>query len=312
MTPRVIHPLLALFFAPLMVAVINRIKAKFAGRVGPPLLQPYYDLWKLLFRESIRNRTTTYFFRLGALVAPACAYGAILLLPLGGLPSAVSFPGDFLLLTGLFAFGRITTILAALDTGSSFEGMGASREGAFSALAEPTLLIALAALARVTQSLSLSEMQASIDLSLWGRDGATLALVVLALVIIMLIENARIPFDDPTTHLELTMIHEVMILDHSGADLAFIEYGAALKLWGWAALLISLIPIRISTHLNSISAWTIAFETAIGLGLIFGVAILIGTVESTLARFRLSRMPQFLAGAGAVAMLALLLAIVHV
>src|SRR5262249_25388796 len=163
---------------------------------------------------------------------------ALALLPFGGVPALLSFPGDVVLFAYLLGLARFFTVLAALDTGSSFEGMGASREVTFSALAEPALFLGLATIARHTDTLSLSGMFGVTTGASWHHTGPALALVAAAFIVIFLAENARIPVDDPTTHLELTMIHEVMVLDHSGPDFAFILYSSALKLWLLGTLLV--------------------------------------------------------------------------
>jgi len=152
--------------------------------------------------------------------------------------------GDLIVLVGLLALGRFATVLAALDTGSSFEGMGASREVHFAALAEPALLIALATLARVTHATDLTGIYGAISINIWVHALPALALVGVSFLVLELVENSRIPVDDPTTHLELTMIHEVMVLDHTGPDLGLIQYGAALKLWIIGLLLVGLAPLH--------------------------------------------------------------------
>ena len=292
-----IHPILALFLAPALLGVINRTKAFFAGRSGPPLLQAYYDTWKLLHKGAVYSRTTTWVFRAGPIVGLASVLTALLLMPFGPLPAPLGFEGDLIFFAGLLALMRFFTVIAALDTGSSFEGMGASREVQFSALAEPALLLGLAVVGRVTGDLSLSGMFESISAATWGKAGPTLALVAAAFLVILLAENARIPVDDPNTHLELTMIHEVMVLDHSGPDLAYIFYGAALKLWVLGALAVGLLP---HTGVPFV-------DGAIALVALLLLAVAIGVIESTFARLRLTRVPQFLAGAGVLSLLALLL-----
>ena len=292
-----LHPVLALLLSPLLLGVINRTKAFFAGRNGPPLLQAYYDLWKLLHKGAVYSRTTTWIFRSGPIVGLASVFTALLLMPFGPLPAPLGFEGDLILFVGLLALMRFFTVIAALDTGSSFEGMGASREVQFSALAEPALLLGLAVVGRLTGHLSLSGMFVSISVTTWSKAGPTLALVGVALVVILLAENSRIPVDDPNTHLELTMIHEVMVLDHSGPDLAYISYGIELKLWVLGTLAAGLLP-----HLGAPLA-----DALIALGALLVLAISIGVIESTFARLRLTRVPQFLAGAGVLSLLALLL-----
>jgi formate hydrogenlyase subunit 4 len=195
---------------------------------------------------------------------------------------------------------RFFTILAALDTGSSFEGMGASREAFFSALAEPALLLGLAAMATQSHSLSLSAIYAAVT---WNATasfaGPALLLVASAFLIVFLAENARIPIDDPNTHLELTMIHEVMVLDHSGSDLAMIQYGAMLKLWVLGTFLVGIVvPVR--------SSWW-CVDLAAGIAGMMVLAALVGVIESTIARLRLVRVPQLLVAASVLSILALML-----
>lgn len=296
-----IHPLLASLLAPLLLGVIHRIKAFFAGRRGPPLLQPYWDLGKLLRKGAVYSATTTWVFKAAPVVGLAAALTALTLLPMGALPAALAFQGDFVLLAYLLGVARFFTVIGALDTGSSFEGMGASREVTFSALAEPALLLGLAAVARGVGSLSLSDMVSAVA----GTDGAlagpSLLLVSAALVVIMLAENSRIPVDDPNTHLELTMVHEVMVLDHGGPDLAFIVLGAAIKLWIFGAILVGIVlPIR------SGSPWLDGAAFLLGM---LALAVLVGLIESSMARLRLFRVPQFLAAATAFSALALVLAL---
>ena len=250
------------------------------------------------------SRTTTWVFRAGPVVGLAAAMAALALTPFGGQRAAVNFPGDLIALAYLLGLMRFFTVLAALDTGSAFEGMGASREVQFSALAEPALLLGLAAVARLTgclsvSELSLSEMLARVTPAAWQHAGAALGLVAAALLVVFLAENARIPVDDPNTHLELTMIHEVMVLDHSGPDLAFILYGAALKLWVLGAVLVGVVaPVRTGDAMLDLGA---------ALGGMFALAVLVGVIESVMARLRLLRVPQLLVGATVLSGLALVL-----
>ena len=294
------HIVLALALAPLLPGIINRVKAWFAGRRGPPLVQAYYDLSKLLRKGAVYSTTTTWLFIAGPTIGLACAATALLIVPLGGVPGLLAFPGDFLLAAYVLGLMRFFTVLAALDTGSSFEGMGASREVFFSALAEPALLLGLAAVATQGHSLSLSVMYKTVNFGAMATPaGPALLLVAAAMLIVFLAENARIPVDDPNTHLELTMIHEVMVLDHSGPDFALIQYGAMLKLWVLGALLIGiLVPVR--------SGW-LAIDLAASLGGMLLLAAMVGAIESTMARLRLVRVPQFLVAASVLSILALVL-----
>jgi formate hydrogenlyase subunit 4 len=286
---------LGLVFAPLLGGIINRTKAAFAGRTGQPLLQPYYDIYKNLRKGAVYSTTTSWLFRAGPIVGLSSALIALALVPVNGATAPLAFTGDLLLFAYMLGLMRFFTVLAALDTGSSFEGMGASREVFFSALAEPALLLGLATVARRAGTLSLSE--------LLGATSATspeLVLVLAALGIVFLCENARIPFDDPATHLELTMIHEVMVLDHSGPDFGFIQYGAALKAWVLGSVIVGLI-------LPVIGGEFLLFNSAALLVGMFLLAVVVGIIESTMARLRLIRVPQLLVAAGSLALFAFIL-----
>jgi formate hydrogenlyase subunit 4 len=290
----------AIVLAPLMPGIINRVKAWFAGRRGPPLLQAYYDLWKLVHKGAVYSKTTTWVFVAGPIVGLACTLTVLMIVPLGGVPGSLSFSGDFVLAAYLLGLMRFFTIVAALDTGSSFEGMGASREAFYSALAEPALLLGLAAMAAQLHGTSLSTIYAAVTCgAMTSSAGPALLLVATALLIVFLAENARIPVDDPNTHLELTMIHEVMVLDHSGPDFAMIQYAAMLKLWILGALLVGiLLPVR--------SGWW-SIDLMAGIAGMAGLSMLVGAIESAIARLRLVRVPQFLVAASVLSILALVL-----
>jgi formate hydrogenlyase subunit 4 len=285
----IIHIVLLVGLPPLLLGVIGKTKALFAGRVGPPVLQPYHDLVKLFKKGSVFSTTTTWVFRAGPVVGLASALLAGLLLPFGGHAAPVSFSGDLVLFAYLFALGRFFTATAALDTGSAFEGMGSAREVTFSCLAEPALFFGFLVLAKLSASLSLTTM---LDASLFSATRAalpSLVLVAVSLFIVLLVENSRIPFDDPNTHLELTMIHEVMVLDHSGPAFGMILYGAALKLFVMGSLLLDVImPV------HSGNVW---MEWVYFIAGILGLAVLIGVVESMMARFRMTFVPRFLVAA---------------
>ena len=290
--------LAALLLAPLLSGVINRTKAWFGGRRGPPLLQLYFDLFRLLRKGVVYSRTTTWVFRFAPLATLAAMLLALAILPMApNTPGLIAFQGDIFLLIYLLVMARFFTVLGALDTGSSFEGMGASREVLYAALAEPILLISLATLATPASTLSLSAIvlnQPDLPGAQWWNP--QLAIIAICLFIVLLVENCRIPFDDPNTHLELTMIHEVMVLDNSGPDLAFILYASALKLWLLAGLvahcLIGFLPFPDATFLPVFAAT------------MFTVAVLVGVVESCMARLRLVRVPYLLVGTAVLALVA--------
>ena len=288
-----VHAGLLVALPPLFVGVIGRTKAWWAGRKGPRLLQPYHDIAKLLGKGAVYSRTTTWLFRAGPIVSLACLLTAGAMVPLATNHAPLGFVGDVVLAVYLMALARFFTMAAALDTGSSFEGMGASREAAFSALAEPTLFLVLAIACLPGRSPSFESAWNSLAWASTGLGRAPFLAAAVALFAVYLAENSRIPVDDPNTHLELTMIHEVMVLDHGGPDLAFILYGSALKLFVLGSVIVHLV-LPFPANDPARGALTL-------LGGELVLAVLVGTVESTLARLRLPRVPQFLIGAFAIA-----------
>jgi formate hydrogenlyase subunit 4 len=286
-----VHIIVALSMPPLLLGVIAKTKALFAGRRGPPLLQAYYDLIKLFQKGSVFSTTTTWVFGAGPVVGLATTAIAVLLVPLVDSTAPISFTGDLLLLAYLLSLGRFFTAAAALDTGSAFEGMGAAREVTFACLAEPAFFLGILVLVKLSGSgsLQLASLLGSALAPHWMTAGASLALVLLSWFIVLLVENCRIPFDDPNTHLELTMIHEVMVLDHSGPAFGMILYGAALKLFVFGALV-----VRVAFPFATGSSW---LGWPIFVAGMLAVAIVIGIVESTMARLRLTHIPVLLVAA---------------
>jgi formate hydrogenlyase subunit 4 len=282
-----VHVTLLFALPPLLPGVINKTKAWFAGRRGPPLLQLYYDLFRLFRKEMVFSRTTTWVFRAGPLVGVSAVLVAGLLAPFGASEAPVQFSGDLVLFAYLLALGRFFTTAAALDTGSAFEGMGAAREVSFACLSEAALFTAFVVLVRFSGSLSLTPMfHAPMHARLAGLPAAALFLVAVALFVVLLAESSRVPVDDPNTHLELTMIHEVMVLDHSGPLLGLVLYGAALKLFLLSALLLHLVlPFELGHPLLD---WLV-FAAGVG-----AIAVGIGVVESVMARLRLRYVPSLL------------------
>ena len=305
------HYLLGILLAPLLLGVINRVKAKFAGRRGRPYLQLYFDLAKLLRKNAVYSTTASRMIWLGPLVNLGAILAALLFVPLGNVPALMHFAGDFLLAAYLLAMGRFATILAALDTGSAFEGMGASREATYSAMAEPVLLAAFIPLGMTVKAFSLSPMLAPFTPEAWEQYWPVLILLGVAFFIVLLTENCRIPVDDPNTHLELTMIHEVMILDHGGVDLALIEFASALKLWFFCGVVTGAAMPDLTLFLANA---TIGGQPLSGSGItplisltgIFLVAVLVGVTESVMARLKLVKIPPLLTLAGALTALACL------
>lgn len=294
---------LVLVLAPLLPGVATRTKSWLTGRRGAPVLQLYVDLRKLWHKRSIYSRTTTWMFRMAPVTVAATALGAACLLPLDGRQAVLRFTGDLVAFASLLALGRFALVLGGLDTGSSFEGMGASREVTFSAFAEPALFLGFVTLVLLTGSLSLTGMLGSALPSAWGRATAALALVAISLFLVLLAENARVPVDDPATHLELTMIHEVIVLDHSGPALGLILYGGALKLAVFGAVFVDVLVPRA------------ALPAPLALGALAGglvlVAVAVGVVEGVMARLQLTRVPQFLVAASALSALATFLVLLR-
>jgi formate hydrogenlyase subunit 4 len=277
---------IALLSAPFFPGIILKVKAFLAGKKGPPLLIKYYTLIKLFRKGSVYSTTTSFVFILGPLVS--CTGGVMILLffPLAAIAPVFSFHGDVLVLFYVLAAGRFFTIAAALDTGSPFQGMGAAREAFFGTLAEASIFAILILFYRMNGALSFSEyFTGTTPISLTGPAGALLLLVIVALFMVLLTENSRVPVDDPATHLELTMIHEVMILDHSGPDLALIEIGSFYKLFFYSAFLTLIIcPLNPSAGLVNLPIFY---------GVMAVIYMAIGVTESMMARLKMNLVPKF-------------------
>ena len=282
-----------LVLAPLIPGIINKVKAWVAGRRGPPVLQLYYDLAKLWRKGVVLSTAVSPAHIAGPAVAWVAVLCAALLLPAGPAGAPLAFRGDALLFVYLLALARFCTAIAALDTGSAFEGMGAAREVSYAVLCEAAIITALLALSLQTSSVSLTTMLAP-------AAGAGAALLGAGLFAVLLAENCRVPFDDPNTHLELTMIHEVMVLDHSGPPFAVILHGAALKLLLFSVLLAeAVLPIG---KLSPLAA------TGALVGSVLAMAVGVGLVESLLARLAFRRVPLLLTTAFLLCLFALLVA----
>jgi formate hydrogenlyase subunit 4 len=274
---------------------IQRTKALWSGRKGPPLFQLLFDVIRLLRKQSLSGDGVTHVFRLGPWVFLATSLAVVPLVPLWGGDSLVSFRYDFVWLAYVWALGRGALILAALDTGSSFQGMGAAREATFSALLEPALFCVFGALCLGSGAHSLGEAVhgagSSVSPVVW-------ALSVCALLLITQVETGRIPVGDSATHLELTMVHEVMVLDHCGPDLAAIQWGLALKLMVTTSLVASL--------LNPLGGTSTGIAALAQLGFCLLIAVLFGTVESLVGRLKMRAIPSYIAIALAMSAVGLL------
>ena len=268
----------------LFIGILNRVKAVWAGRKGASVLQPYYDFFKLLGKGEVISKTTSFIFKLASSINVAAVLFVLMIVPIPLLGSLINFPGDFVLFSYTLALAKFFIVLAAMDTGSSFEGMGASREVTFSTITETAFFIVIGSLALLTNRTSFAEIFTILNVTV-GYTALVKILLVISLFIMLLTEGSRVPVDDPTTHLELTMIHEVMILDYSGPDLGFMLYSAGLKMVVFAVLIANLL---VPANLQLIPA-LILFGVALVL-----IFMLIGMIESLIARSRMSHVPQFI------------------
>ncbi|MDB4959605.1 MAG: hycD [Myxococcales bacterium] len=306
---RVVANLAALVVMPIVLAgVINRVKSLWAGRRGPPILQLAYDLRRLVRKTPVYSAVTTPVFRIGPAIVLAMAVVSALIVPLVGARPIASFDFDFVWFAYVWGFGRIALMLGALDTGSSFEGMGASREATFSVVLEPVLFLVIGALClhggtRTFYQALIPQLDNTAAFTMWIA-------AIVAMVIVVQVEAARMPIDDPTTHLELTMVHEVQILDHSGPELAMLQLGAAIKLFVGVSAIAALVnPWAGSTLIVTASPLRGFNGIIVHLALCLGIAIAIGLSESVIARIKLRVIPQYVVIAliaSAVALLAML------
>lgn len=281
-----------LALAPLLRGLIKKMKAALQMRQGPPLLQVYFDLAKLLRKEPVRSATASWLYVAGPRMYFATAVVATTLVPVWIAAAPLEAAGGVLALVGILALGRFFLATAALDTGSPFGGMGASREMTIAALAEPALMLGLFTAALSAGSLNLGALvRGLLDRGAAFHPSDILALAGLFIVVIA--ETGRVPVDNPATHLELTMIHEAMVLEYAGADLALVEWASALKELLYLTLLADLFaPIGIATTL---SPWLLLQAASIWAAKIFVLALAVTLVESTNAKLRLFRVPDLMA-----------------
>ncbi len=300
---RLVAQLATLVVMPLvLVGVVTRVKSLWSGRRGAPVLQPVFDVVRLFRKKPVVSHVSTPMFQAGPAVFLVTALVTALLAPSLGAPPLFSFGYDFVWLAYAWGLGRVALMLSALDTGSAFEGMGAAREAVFSSMLEPVLFLVVGGLSLAAGVHSLSE---AVALPVHGGLGLLAwAGALVALVVVLTVETGRMPVDDPTTHLELTMVHEVMVLDHAGPELGMVQLGAALKLFTTASFLAAL--------LNPFAAEAGLKGPLVNVGLLLGVAVAIGTVESLMARLKLRAVPRYIGlGLGSALVVALLGAWTH-
>ncbi|MBP5366125.1 MAG: NADH-quinone oxidoreductase subunit H [Bacteroidales bacterium] len=269
----------SLFFT----GIVVRTKSIAQGRKGPVILQPMYDIWRLLRKGSVFSTTSSMIFQLTPSFYFASILLAMMVVPLCGTTGIFSFRGDFIFFAYVLAFGKFFTIIGALDTGSSFEGMGASREALFSMLVEPAFFLLMGTLGLITGNLSFADIFAMFHFGSY-TSYAFAAIAAFVLLMICMIENSRMPVDDPKTHLELTMIHEVMVLDNSGFDLGLIMHATNLKFAMYSALIANLFIGDL--------AWYISVPVFFAVE--FVCAVIVGITESFMARYRMSHNAQFI------------------
>jgi formate hydrogenlyase subunit 4 len=291
-----------LALAPLLRGVIKKMKAAFQNRQGPPLLQGHYDLAKLLQKEPVRSEVSSWVFVAGPRVYFATAVAATTLVPVALAGAPLEAAGGILVLVGLLALGRFALASAALDTGSPFGGMGASREMTVAALAEPALMLGLFTVALWGGSLNLGDLVRTMaERGLSAHPSELLAAA--ALFIVLIAEAGRVPVDNPATHLELTMIHEAMVLEYSGLDLALVEWASALKELLFMTVLVNLfLPLGIAT---SAGIGPLAVASGLYVAKIFLLAVAVTLVEVTNAKLRLFRVPELMAASLGLGFLAL-------
>ena len=280
----IVNILILLVMPFLMLGVIRKTKAFWAGRKGANIFQPFWDFLKLMNKETVYSQTTSWVFKIAPVILFASVLFSAMFVPLTYGSAIVNIPYSFIIFSYVLAFGKFFALVSALDTGSSFEGMGASREACFSTIVEPAFFIALGSIVALTKNATFDSLKIILEnAGIYGY--LIILLLIITFFIMLLVEGCRVPVDDPTTHLELTMIHEVMILDNSGVDLAFITWASAIKMFLLESLIATLIiPVGLSMWMSIL----------LFILIVFILAILIGTLESVVARLRMSHVFEFI------------------
>lgn len=280
-----IHWAIVLSMPIMLVGLVNRTKSWWVGRKGPRLLQSAYDLWRLLGKRPVVSITASPLFRAGAYVVLICGLLAASMIPLLGQFAPLQFSHDFVVVAYTLGLARIILMISAMDVGSSFEGMGAAREASFATFAEPALFLLIGTASAATGMTSFADLIGHLHNT--PHYAIIVAPLTIALLILLQAEAARIPVDDPMTHLELTMIHEVMILDHSGPELAAMQYAAALKMTLYSGLIAALI-----NPFNPLTDPLVG--VLVSLALMLTVAVVVGCIESLSARLPMRWVPAYL------------------
>jgi formate hydrogenlyase subunit 4 len=284
--------------APLFAGIVNKLKAVLTGRIGAPVFQPYYELARLIKKETINSSSSSFVSRIAPVINFASLIIAVAMLPVGFFQPLIHFNGDIILFAYILSFARFFQIIAAMDIGSSFEGMGAAREATFALFAEPIFFFTIGSISFLSSYTSMYDIYHSIKLTNISYEIFILVCSI-SVFILAVTECSRMPVDDPNTHLELTMIHEVMILDNSGSDLFLYQFSSYIKLFIYANLEIAFFyPFSSGSYLLGI----LIFITG-SIALTFILAI----VETITSRYRMKNIPQYLLFATAIGILNLLI-----
>ena len=284
MIMKLLNFIILLFIPFLMMGVIKKTKTFWAGKKGPSVFQPLFDFIRLMKKDFVISKTTSVVFRIAPIVSFATVVFSALFVPLASGSALINVPAGIIIFAYILSLGKFVSLLSAMDTGSSFEGMGASREACFTSIVEPAFFMTIASIMALSGNYTFDSL--TTILSSAGSYGILITIFAVAILFIMiLVEGSRVPVDDPATHLELTMIHEVMILDNSGSDLALFSWANSIKMLLISSLIANMIiPTGISDLLSVL----------LYLLVIFVIAVLIGTIESGMARIRMSHVFEFI------------------
>jgi formate hydrogenlyase subunit 4 len=297
--------LLVLLLAPLLTGFVRKVKARLLRRVGPPLLQPYLDLVRLLRKEAVLAENASWLFRVIPYLIFATTWVAAALVPTFAIGLLFSWTADLIAIIALLGAARFFLALAGMDVGTAFGGIGSSREAMFATLAEPAMIMIVFTLALIAGSTQLSSIAALMLSSGVGRR-VSLGLALIALIMVAIAENARVPVDNPATHLELTMVHEAMVLEYSGRHLAVIELAASLKLLLYMSLIACVfVPWGLAlpgTGFAPLLIGLVAYVAKLPVG-----GFLLAVFETAIAKMRVFRVPDFLGAALMLGLLATLL-----
>ncbi len=284
MIMKLLNFIILLFIPFLMMGVIKKTKTFWAGKKGPSVFQPLFDFIRLMKKDFVISKTTSVVFKIAPIVSFATVVFSALFVPLASGSALINVPAGIIIFAYTLSLGKFVSLLSAMDTGSSFEGMGASREACFTSIVEPAFFMTIASIMALSGNYTFDSL--TTILSSAGSYGILITIFAVAILFIMiLVEGSRVPVDDPATHLELTMIHEVMILDNSGSDLALFSWANSIKMLLISSLIANMIiPTGISDLLSVL----------LYLLVIFVIAVLIGTIESGMARIRMSHVFEFI------------------